>query len=104
MKAYSMDLRERVLKDIDAGMTSSTAAKKYSVSSAWVRRLKQRRAATGEVAPRKQRHGKEATWLAHADAIREAVRQVPDATLDEYRQRFQLPMSPRWAVLSWCWA
>jgi hypothetical protein len=31
--------------------------------------------------------------VAHTEAIREAVRQAPDATLEEYRQRFNLPMS-----------
>jgi transposase len=93
MKAYSIDLRERVLNDVDLGMTTSALATKYSVSTAWVRRLKQRRAATGEIAPRKQRHGKAPAWVAHTEAIREAVRQVPDATLDKYRQRFHLPMS-----------
>jgi transposase len=51
MKAYSMDLRERVLKDVDAGLKTGAIADKYSVSPAWVRRLKQRRTATGEVAP-----------------------------------------------------
>ena len=93
MRAYSMDLRERVLKDVDAGMTTSAAARKYTVSPAWVRRLKQRRAATGEVAPRQQRHGRSPAWVTYAEAIREAVRQAPDATLDEYRGRFHLPMS-----------
>jgi transposase len=93
MKAYSMDLRERVYRDLDAGMKTSAVARKYSVSPAWVRRLKQRRAATGETAPRRQRHGRVPVWLTHAAAIREAVRQAPDATLDEYRQRFHLPMS-----------
>jgi transposase len=93
MKAYSMDLRERVLTDVDAGMTTAAVAQKYSVSTAWVRRLKQRRAATGEVAPRTQRHGRAAAWVAYAQAIREAVGQAPDATLDEYRRRFHLPMS-----------
>ena len=57
------------------------------------RRLKQRRAATGETAPRRQRHGRVPVWVTHAEAIREAVRQAPDATLDEYRQRFRLPVS-----------
>ena len=88
-----MDLRVRVLKDLDDGMTTAAAGRKYSVSAAWVRRLKQRRAATGEVAPRKQRHGRTPAWVSHAEAIRAAVRQAPDATLDEYRQRFHLPMS-----------
>ena len=67
MRAYSMDLRERVLKDCDAGMKTAAVAEKYSVSPAWVRRLKQRRAATGEVAPRQQRHGRLAGWVAHAE-------------------------------------
>jgi transposase len=93
MKAYSIDLRQRVLKDLDDGMTTSVVAKKFSVSEAWVRRLKQRRAATGEIAPRQQRHGPAPAWVTHADAIREAVRQAPDATLAEYRQRFHLPLS-----------
>src|SRR5687768_5902589 len=93
MKAYSLDLRMRVLKDLDGGLKTTAVATKYSVSPAWVRRLKQRRAATGEVAPRQQRHGRATAWVAHTDAIRVAVRQAPDATLDEYRQRFHLPMS-----------
>jgi transposase len=93
MKAYSMDLRQRVLKDVDAGLKTGMIADKYSVSPAWVRRLKQRRAATGEVAPRQQRHGQLAGWVKHAEPIREAVRQAPDATLAEYRQRFRIPLS-----------
>ncbi len=31
-KAYSIDLREQVLKEIDAGMSTEDAARKYSVS------------------------------------------------------------------------
>jgi transposase len=93
VKAYSMDLRERVYRDLDAGLKTAAVARKYSVSPAWVRRLKQRRAATGETAPRRQRHGRVPVWVTHAEAIREAVRQAPDATLDEYRQRFRLPVS-----------
>ena len=93
MTAYSMDLRERVLKDVDAGLKTAAVARTYAVSSAWVRRLKQRRAATGEVGPRAQRHGRVPAAVTHAEAIREAVRQAPDATLDEYRRRFHLPLS-----------
>ena len=54
MAAYSIDLRLRVLRDADAGLPSDELAEKYSVSRAWVDRLKQRRRETGEVAPRKQ--------------------------------------------------
>ena len=36
MRAYSMDLRERVLHDSDAGMKAAAAAGKYRVSASWV--------------------------------------------------------------------
>jgi transposase-like protein len=49
MRAYSMDLRERVFRDSDAGMTSVAVAEKYDVSRAWVDRLKQRRRGTRRI-------------------------------------------------------
>jgi transposase len=94
MKTYSMDLRVRVLKDVDAGLTTSSVAAKYSVSPAWVRRLKQRRQATGQIGPTPQKQrGATPGWITYADRIREAVQQAPDATLAEYRERYRLPLS-----------
>jgi len=93
MKAYSIDLRERVLKGCDAGLKTSAVAQKFSVSPAWVRRLKQRRRETGRAAPAQQRHGPRPGWEAHADRIRVAVREAPDLTLREYIERFALPVS-----------
>src|SRR5262245_50243930 len=52
--AYSMDLRERVIADADAGLASKELAARYRVSLAWVNALKQRRRETGSIAPRKQ--------------------------------------------------
>ena len=52
--AYSMDLRSRVLKDADGGLSSKELAGRYHVSRAWVDALKQRRRETGDVAPHKQ--------------------------------------------------
>ena len=54
MAAYAMDLRTRVLEDSDAGMRADAVAEKYRVSLSWVNRLKQRRRASGESAPRRQ--------------------------------------------------
>src|SRR4029450_8586079 len=45
--AYSMDLRTRVLKDSDAGLSSKELAARYHVSRAWVDALKQGRRETG---------------------------------------------------------
>jgi len=93
MKSYSMDLRIRVLADCDAGMATATVAAKYSVSAAWVRRLKQRRGQTGETAPRQGRHGPRPSWDVYADRLREAIRQTPDATLAELRQQLGLAVA-----------
>ena len=56
MDSYSMDLRKRVLADCDAGRSTRQVAMKYRVSESWVRRLKQRRRESGEIAPRSPRN------------------------------------------------
>src|SRR5947208_7877806 len=43
MKAYSMDLRVRVIGACDRGELTKVVAKTFGVSPAWVRRLKQHR-------------------------------------------------------------
>src|ERR1051325_11383284 len=92
MRAYSMDLRERVLADSDAGMGATAVAAKYRVSESLVRRLKQPREATGETAPRPSGR-RPSTWAPHAEAIRAAVRDDPDATLRELKERLDLALS-----------
>jgi hypothetical protein len=55
--AYSMDLRERVMADSDAGLSSKQLAERYHVSPAWVDALEaatpgdrnDRRAQTNEI-------------------------------------------------------
>ena len=93
MKAFSLDLRQRVLADCDEGMATDQVAAKYRVSASWVRRLKQRRRETGSIAPKAQRHGSLPKWTEHAEAIARAVREAPDASVEELRGRLGLPLS-----------
>ena len=93
MKAYSMDLRQRVLAACDGGAGTAEVAETFSVSPAWVRRLKQRRRETGQTGPTPQRHGPLPAAVTHGEAIRAAVRAHPDATLREYREDHGLPLS-----------
>lgn len=93
MAAYSMDLRLRVLRDSDAGMPSDDVAEKYSVSRAWVDRLKQRRRETGEIAPRKQTRWRTPILFAQLAALEALIRAQPDITLAEMQEQLQTPAS-----------
>ncbi|WP_165252934.1 hypothetical protein [Paludisphaera soli] len=92
MRAYSADLRKRVLTDCDAGLPTAEMASKYGVSPNWARRLKQRRRETGEVAPRAQKYGRAPNCAGHAEAIRVSAREAPRATLEEHRRRLGLDL------------
>lgn len=83
MQAYSMDLRERVMADVDAGLGTEAAARKYRVSASWVRKLKRQRREVGHFAPLEQRLSHESKLDAHLERLDGLVRQKPDATLEE---------------------
>src|SRR5262249_47016758 len=94
MKAYSMDLRERVLRDCDAGVGTQEVARKYTVCEAFVRRLKQRRRETGSIAPRSYRPGPKPRLDPHLEQLQELARTHPDLSASELRDRLQVPVSP----------
>jgi transposase len=88
MKAYSMDLRERVMAAYDAGRQTKEIAKTFNVSPAWARRLKQHRRERGDIVPRVGGGG----HTSKVDPVRlqELVNQKPDATLAELRQSLKV--------------
>ena len=85
MRAYSNDLRERVVAACDArDGTRETIAARFSVSVAWMRRLLQRRRETGSIAPKPRGGGRAPAFDAEAGRrLRAAVRADDDATLKE---------------------
>ncbi len=92
MKAYSMDLRNRVLADCDAGMEARQVAVKYNVSESWIKRLRQRRRESGETAPRRPKTSPP-KWQLYADSIEQFVTDQPDATLAELKEHLEIPLS-----------
>ncbi len=99
MAAYSMDLRERVLRAWDSGLDAERVAAKYEVSRAWVHRLVQRRRETGSIAPRKQTKFRRRTLSEQQEArLAALVTAQPDATLAELRDAL-----PTTAALSTLW-
>ena len=85
MRAYSIDLRERVVTACDArDGTREQIAARFSVSVSWVRKLIRRRRETGSIAPRPRGGGRAPAFDAEAGRrLREAVRADDDSTLQE---------------------
>jgi transposase len=102
MRAYSMDLRERVLADCDAGVTTRAVAQKYRVSESWVRGLKRRRATTGETAPRPPKNRRVGFRDRYADRLRAAVSEDPDRTPAELRDHLgvRVSLAALWQALT----
>jgi transposase len=99
MQAYSLDLRQRVLADSDAGLKTKVVAEKYGVSRTWVRALKQRRRETGEIAARRGGGGRKPKF--DRARLAELVAEDSDATLAELRARLgvQCALSAIWKAL-----
>lgn len=93
MRPYSTDLRERIVAAVDRGQHSlRQIAQLFCVNLSFLVRLLQRRRATGSLEPKP--HGGGPTPKLDAEAVRrllELVRQQPDATLAELRDRLGIP-------------
>ena len=85
MHAYSLDLRERVVADREAGLGTAEVAAKYRVSPAWVRRLMQRYRATGQLAPKRRTQYRVPRLAPHLPRLAALIAAQPDATLAELR-------------------
>ena len=93
MKAYSQDLRERVVRACDeGGRTRQQIADRFCVSTAWIRRLLQRRRQTGSFAALPHAGGPPPKMdRPRCDRLVVLVTEQPDATLAELRDRLGAP-------------
>lgn len=84
MKAYSIDLRERVVASVENGECNiPAAARRYKVSEPTIERWLARKRRTGHVAPLPHAGGPARKLARAAGVIRAAVKAQPDATLQE---------------------
>ena len=84
------DYQQRVLAAVDAGSaTREQIAKTFQVSTAWIRRLLQRRRTDGTIAPRGHGGGRRPAFdgplLAELDRV---VQRKPDVTLEAIQVHF----------------
>jgi transposase len=81
MKQYSVDLRERLLGAIDAGLSQAEAARLFGVGTSTITRWRQQRRDTGSLAPKRRPGRPPAIGPDQTDALHAQVAQHPDATL-----------------------
>lgn len=88
-RAYSVDLRQRVIEAVQGGLSAHQAAERYAVAYStavlWVRRLRQH----GEWGPRKMGRPRGSLLDPHAEYLLALLEQTPDLTLAELAARLK---------------
>lgn len=85
-KAYSTDLRQRVISLTGKGRAPSQIAQDLDVSERWVFKVLGFYRATGLVEPKRKSPGRKPKLAAERERISAAVNATPDATLNELRE------------------
>jgi transposase len=93
MKPFSLDLRQRVLADYQAGLSFAELGRKYTTSAEWVRQFLRRYEATGEIAARPPRIKKVPFHRRHEAELREALATQSDLTLEGLRAKLRVDVS-----------
>jgi len=86
--ALSEDLRIRVIRAVEGGMSRNAAARRFGVSVASAVRWMAEYLAGGRTAAKPQGGDRRSARIeAQADLLRGAIRETPDITLAELRER-----------------
>ena len=87
MRPYSDDLRERIVRAVEGGMSRNAAAKHFDVAVSTVVKLLQRWTATGSVKPAQFGGWKKPSLAGHEDRIRALMAEKCDITIKELLAR-----------------
>ena len=89
MRAYSLDLRQRVMKAYDEGKwTVGQIAERFKVGEWWVHKLKRQRKAGGDLGPRRGKVGQPRRFDAdQVNRLTQYVDKHPDATLERIHEK-----------------
>jgi transposase len=88
--ALSMDIREKVMKAIEGGMSRRQATARFDIGPATAVRWAKRVETTGEVAPSKMGGDRRSQRIeAHADFVLAQIGAKPDMTIMELREKIK---------------
>ena len=82
-RPYSVDLRERVVRSVEGGLSCRETAKRFHVSVSFVIKLLQRWRQRETVEPLAFGGHKTSVLSAHADRVRAMVAAEPEMTIDD---------------------
>ncbi len=88
MKAYSMDLRERIVAAVGGGMSKAEAARVYAVGLSTVKRYARQQGAVGHLRPTPHPGRRREIAAVDEAALRAQAAAHADATLDDHRRRW----------------
>lgn len=88
MEPYPDEFRAELLAACDAGEGTRSVAVRFDVSESWVRRVKQQRRETGQVAAKTTRDRKP-KWHAWADWLLAKLDEQPDIYLRELQAQLK---------------
>ena len=83
VQAISNDLRKRIVKAVDGGLSRNKASKRFDVAVSTVVNLMTHVKETGSIVPKKIGGYCKPELLAHDKQVRDLVTATPDATLAE---------------------
>ena len=86
-RPYSVDLRARIVRAVEAGLSRRAAAAKFEVSISFVVKLMQRWRARGTLEPERIGGSKRSLLAAHAERVHALVASAPDLTIAALRSR-----------------
>ena len=101
MKAYTAEFRGEVLAACDAQEEVRVIAVRFKVSESWVRRIKQQRRETGQVAPKK-RTPRQPKWHAWADWLLAKIKARPDIYLRELQADLKEELGKEACLMTIC--
>jgi transposase len=102
MKPYSQDLREKIVRALEADSTQEEVADRFSVSLSFVEKLWRRWRTSGSCAALPHAGGRRRSLQEHEAALRKEVARQPDLTLEELRERVRAAGAPAVSLATMC--
>jgi transposase len=101
MQPYSKEFRSEVLAACDANEETRAVALRFKVSESWIRRIKQQRRATGQLAAKSTR-SRRPKWHAWADWLLGKLQQRPDMYLRELQAELKQELGEKVCLQTIC--